>query len=434
MIPKSLSALPKWGSLRQHRVSLVLSLVLLHSVAAEQLSVSELLDRYAANQDKLKSFIVRTEATKTEDVTEDGTASRSSRGKWEVEFRYEEDGGDFRSYFSPKHVHSAADGSLIQADRHYSHLWDRKRYIEHYRGPTLDDRKAFVSFTAKDMKNAIAIGHIGPGSILGLLYGDVEPFDSILKQADSISVRDELERIGSVGCYLIDAKTKHGTYTIWLDPEHGYGITKADVHKGPKDLLWGRPLDSYIYAPYDISIRNVRFESIEGIWIPMEADFLVYSKGSSTKGSNIASVMNVHQRVTELLLNPDHDALGSFVPDIENGTSVRIEEAPGIRYVWQNGKIVADIDEYVIEEIDKMTEEIMAEGQAPSGLEAKKTKAAPNDLTATANRQTKTQVDAVKTGPEVVAESGSFRAVVAILIGFLTILVIGWLVFRRIRA
>jgi len=313
--------------------------------AIEKLSVSELLDRYAANQDKLKSFIVRTEATKIEEVTENGTASHTSRGKWEVEFRYEEDGGDFRAYFSPKKVHSVADGSLVPADQHYSHLclWDRNRYIEHYRGQTLNESNVFVSFAAKDMKNAFAIGYPGPGSTLGLLYGDVERFDSILRQSDSISVRDELEQVGLVDCYVINAKSKHGIYTVWLDAEHGYGIAKADVHKGPKDLLWGRPLGSYIYAPYDISIRNVRFESIEGIWVPMKADFMVCSKGSTAKRSNLSSVMNVHYRITELHLNPDHDALGSFVPDIENGTSVRIQEAPGVRYTWQEGmKFVVD--------------------------------------------------------------------------------------------
>lgn len=433
MIPKSLSALPKWGSLRQHRVSLVLCLMLLHSVDAEQLSVSELLERYAANQSKLKSFVIKSELKETS-ITEDGTDSRSMIKSKIIEFRYEDDGGNFRAYYCPKDVHSGVDGSLVPADRQnrYLYLWDRKRYIEHYRTPTLDESNAFVSFSTKDMKDAITRGYFGAGSVLGFLYGDVERFDSILKQADSTSVRDELERVGSGDCYVIDAKTKHGTYTIWLDPEHGYGIAKAYVHRGPKDLRWGRPLDSYKFAPYDsdtFSIRNVRFESKEDIWVPMEADFRIDSKGP-----NSAETIDIHHWVTDLLLNPDHDTLGSFVPDIENGTSVRIEEAPGIRYVWQNGKIVADIDEYVIEEIDKMSEEIMAEGQASSGLEAKKTKAVPNDLIATANTQPKTQVDAIKTRPEVVAESGSLPIVLVILIGFLTIGIIGWLVFRRIKA
>ena len=312
----------------------------------ERPSVSDLLDRYAANQDKLKSFIMIADIN-YEDLTENKTASHSSLEKHIVELRYEDDDDGFRAYFCPKRVHSAVDESLVTADRHDYFLWDCELYIQHHKAPTLDKSFAFVSFSTKKIKDAIAIAYPGPGSILGFLYGDVERFDSILRQADSISVRDELERVGSGDCYVIDAKTKHGTYKIWLDPERGYGIAKADLHKGPKDLWYGRPLDYFTHAPYMpnvISIRNVRFESIEGIWVPMEVDFRVDSK--DFKGSNRSLVSNVHHKVTDLLLNPDHDALGSFVPDIKNGTTVRILGVPGIKYKWHDRK------KFVVDEWD----------------------------------------------------------------------------------
>jgi len=305
--------------------------------AVEKVSTSELLDRYAANQDKLKSFIARTETTITQDITKEGKASHFSK-RVIFELRYEDDGSDFRAYFCPKDVHSAEDGSLVPADRHTSSLWDGERYFEHHRGPVLDQSSVFISFSVEYIKDAGAIGYAGPGSIRGLLYGDVERIDSILRQADSITVRDELERVGSGDCYVIDAKTKHGTYTIWLDPERGYGIAKVDIHKGPKDLWWGRPLDYFTHAPYMpnvISIRNVRFESIEDIWVPMEVDIRIDSK--DFKGTNKASVTNVHYKVKDLLLNPDHDVLGSFVPDIENGTKV-YTDLPGLFFAWHNGK------------------------------------------------------------------------------------------------
>jgi len=327
--------------------SLCLAATSISETKSKHPTAFELLGRYAANQDKLKSFIVKSETIQKNVVTEKEGAAPYSKVKREiVEFRYEDDNGNFRAYYCPKDVHSGVDGSLVPADRQnrYLYLWDRKRYIEHYKEQTLNDSNVFVSFNTKDMKDAITRGYFGAGSILGFLYGDVERFDSILRQTDSTSVRDELERVGSGDCYVIDAKTKHGTYTIWLDAEHGYGIAKANVHKGPKDLRWGRPLDSYKFAPYDsdtFSIRNVRFESKEDIWVPMEADFRIDSKGP-----NSAETIDIHYWVTDLLLNPDHDALGSFVPDIENGTSVRIQEAPGIEYTWQDGK------KFVVDEWD----------------------------------------------------------------------------------
>jgi hypothetical protein len=397
-------------------------------VAAGQLSVTELLDRYRANQDKFKSFIVKTVTSMTEDITDvnkDGTASHSLyENKWEIELRYE-DGDDFRAYMCPKPIQSASDESLV----YHRYLWVGERYIEHHKGPTVDESNSYISSDKQYIKDNIAIGYLGPGSFLGWLYGDVEPFDSILKKANSISVRSERERVGSGECYVIDANTKHGTYTIWLDPEHGYGIAKANIHKGPKDLRFGRPLEYYMFAPYDISIRNVRFESIEGVWIPMEADFLADFKGDH-KGSSKVSVRKVHQRVTELLLNPDHDALGSFVPDIENGTQARILEVPEINYTWQDGKLVSQIDEYVIDEIDRITEGMAS----PEPATEIKTGVAPNDLTGSASTQPKTQIDTVKTRPEVIAESDSFPLVPVILVSVLIIGVIGWLVFTRVRS
>lgn len=309
----------------------------------------ELLDRYAENQGKLKSFIIRTESSSMNEITdvaEDGTVSLSStKGNWEIEFRYEDNGDDFRAYLCPRHLESASDGSLVPEDRCDIDLWDGEIYIEHSKRPTVDDSSSYISSDKQYIKNNIAIGYPGPGLFLGWLYGDVEPFDSILKQANSISVRSALERVGSEECYVIDANTKHGTYTIWLDPKHGYSIAKADIHKGPKALCFGRPLEYYIYAPTDrdISIRNVRFESKEDIWIPMETHFLIDSKGWPHEGSKRNTVQNIQQKITKLLLNPDHDTLDSFVPAIENGTSLRIVEAPGIEYKWQEGmKLIID--------------------------------------------------------------------------------------------
>ncbi len=431
MIHKFLSASPKQLGMHQYEVALVLCLVFLNVVSAEKLSVSELLDKYAANQDKLKSFIMIADIN-YEDLTENKTASHFNKREI-IEFRYEDDDDGFRAYYCPKHVHSAVDESLVIAD--HTFLWDCERFIEHQKAPTLDKSVAFVSFSTNKIKDAIGIPFAGPGSILGFLYGDVERFDSILRQADSISMRDELERVGSGDCYVIDAKTKHGTYKIWLDPERGYGIAKADIHKGPKDLWYGRPLDYFTHAPYMpnvISIRNVRFESIEGIWVPMEVDFRVDSK--DLKGSNRSSVLNVrnvHYKVTELLLNPDHDALGSFVPDIKNGTTVHILGVPGIKYKWQNGKLVPDVDKYIIDEIDRMTEEIMAEGEVPAGLAtAKKTEAAQNLPAGIAE----THVTTKEAQGEILSESRPFPVLVLIPIGLLIIVVLGWAVFRRLKA
>ena len=55
--------------------------------------------------------------------------------------------------------------------------------------------------------------------------------------------------------------------------------------------------------------------------------------------------------------------MGAFKVDLPNGTRVFVTEFPGIRYIWQNGKI-APVDDPTFEEIDKMVDELKKEKEA----------------------------------------------------------------------
>ncbi|MCX5638924.1 MAG: hypothetical protein NTX52_14705, partial [Planctomycetota bacterium] len=53
------------------------------------------------------------------------------------------------------------------------------------------------------------------------------------------------------------------------------------------------------------------------------------------------SKSDTYYKRTEIILNPDHDALGSFVPDdIRNGAKAYKVDVPGITYTWQDGRVV----------------------------------------------------------------------------------------------
>ena len=63
-----------------------------------------------------------------------------------------------------------------------------------------------------------------------------------------------------------------------------------------------------------------------------------------------------------ITLNPDRDALGSFLPDdIPNGCDVRLLSLPpSKKFVWQNGKVVdkdgreVDVDKLIKAESEKV--------------------------------------------------------------------------------
>jgi hypothetical protein len=155
----------------------------------------------------------------------------------------------------------------------------------------------------------------------------------VLRQADAISVREDLEQVGDVACYVIDAKAKTGTYAVWLDPEHGDNIAKAETSLGSNDIYAGRKVKDG--DSISISIKNVRFEDIDGVWVPMEID--LHWGCDSSKGISVYS--DSHETVTEITIDPDHDKLGSFILDIEDGTPI-LARYSRTTYWWRNGRIV----------------------------------------------------------------------------------------------
>jgi hypothetical protein len=151
-------------------------------------------------------------------------------------------------------------------------------------------------------------------------------------------VEPRTEEINGSKCYVINAATKKCEYKIWIDPEHSYNIARAILKGGCAS--WSRP-ELYKTRPPDGSseteLSNVRFEKINDIWLPVEADYrreFEYINGDYEKSF-------VKIKKIEFVLNPDHDALGSFESDfIRDGARVRISGIPDVIYTWQNGNIV----------------------------------------------------------------------------------------------
>lgn len=315
------------------------------ALAAEELSVQELLDKYAENQDKMESLIARTESLWIPSSDSTTGQQKQKRSKSIVEFRYEDNGKDFKAYFCRTPLKLESDGIWVEEDATKSteYLWRDGLYYHYFKASQLEYCKLYVTADPKIAgKELLEIPYDGVGPFRGILCGDIEHIDSILRQSDSISVRPDLYKVGSTKCYVVDAVSKHGTYTIWFVPEHGYGIAKAIVHKGLEDLRWGRPRSSYTYSSDNSTevMQKVRFESIKGIWFQMEFERL-----SKDEYEDKIQSGRTQYKVTYLDVNPDHNDLSSFSLDglgIQNGTRINIVKEPGktigIERTWQKGK------------------------------------------------------------------------------------------------
>ena len=170
--------------------------------------------------------------------------------------------------------------------------------------------------------------------LMGICAGDYERIDSILSKADSLSSREKTESIAGCECYVIDAATKRGGYTVWIDPNHGYNIAKVQVQRKTGDLIGD---GQYQKTDMSFSLENVRFEEINDVWVPMQADMQqIENDGAKTT--------KWHHKRTQIILNPDFQALKAFVPDdIPDGTKVLFPGEYGTEYKWQNGAPVAQV-------------------------------------------------------------------------------------------
>ncbi len=308
----------------------------------------ELLDKYAQTQDKLRSYISKFE------TLEDWNFSCSGEYEWlpkglsgkKQTFHYTEwhrDGQRFKQIrknwgkLIPRNGHALEDKDAWDV----STLWDGNNFYNYAKNklPGRPDQ-LFLHIDRKDWNNDstnewLAYNNNG-AAMKGFFPGDLERVDSILRRADKMSVREKMDIVGGVKCYVIDALTKRGKYKLWIAPEHGYNIVQAKVQRSPGDIAYKGPVQKG--RKRYVALKNVRFEKIDNTWIPMAAE--IEDKSICANGEY--GIRKWFYKQTEIILNPDHDALGSFLPyDITNGSTVVLVTGETSRRLrWQDGKIV----------------------------------------------------------------------------------------------
>jgi hypothetical protein len=173
------------------------------------------------------------------------------------------------------------------------------------------------------------------------LWNDPDRVDVSMREAGpALRLREKMEVAGWVSspCYVLEARTSRGRYTLWLDPAHGYQMAKAELRQSPGDLVGTNRLKGNVLS----LVRRVRFEQVAGIWVPMEAE--KFSQHDDAAGGGTSEW---HYKITEFILNPDHQRLRSFAPDdIREGAKVSYQATPDdrrlINGVWRKGEIVAE--------------------------------------------------------------------------------------------
>jgi len=231
-----------------------------------------------------------------------------------------------------------------------------------------------------------------------------------------------MEQVDGFDCYVVEGDTWEGHKTVWIDPKNGYLHRKMICEGDPNnpDNLQG------------IEIIDTKIEYLEGIPVVTEAErhfFRNFTDGN--KQGATKATLTKHEKMSNVVWNPDFEAMGAFKMDkVPNGTQVvywaNDLHKTGVKFHWQDGRIVPNVDEEDIKQIDRITEELMAEGQVPPSLAtAKKTEAAPSQPAGIAE----THVTTEEAQGEILSESRPFPMLVFVLIGLPIIAIIAWRVF-----
>jgi hypothetical protein len=352
--------------------------VITRAISVGSPSASELLKRFSETQDKLSgSFISKAETTSTWTGLEPVRPEIKPGVQYES-YRKTELRSDGSNFYTLTKKWGNNPGKAPRTEEQASYvftLWDGDARYQYMYAPGSRRENGYLILKDKKQVTAPPIRSVNlsdGGAVRGFFYGGTgdDRMDSELRKARRISVQPRMENVGDSQCYVINARAKGCEYTIWIDPEHDYNIARAVVKRPwwsahPPEHYRGRNRKDRVAGSSETLVENVRFKQIDGIWVPVECDYSLNTK--SMRGGYVSS--RYHYKVTEYQLNPDHEALGSFKPNfVRNGALVRAYGVEGISYTWRDGELIPNVDEAALDQLDKMTEEIIAEDKTEPAL------------------------------------------------------------------
>lgn len=297
----------------------------------------EILDRYAATQDQLRSCHMVVESRRR------GFSSGLMAGKpWRYTTVTREDVAvdGFRACVRSWTSGRINPTSFYKEDAPYyvSELWDGTTHFRYVCGQVSgrESRSAYIKRISdaqerKKVTERVLMNNSAVKMLMGYFYGQPERIDRVLCRAATLSVRTRMEEVGNVNCHVINASAGPTQYTLWLDPAHGYHIVRFRmvIDEPAKEGL----------QQVRVELRDTVFEKSGQTWVCAGGrlqDRFGYSSGDYAYDT-------YDLKVEDFALNPDDKHNRRFIPDdIADGTHVKIldgELIKGRGHIWTKGII-----------------------------------------------------------------------------------------------
>jgi len=218
-------------------------------------------------------------------------------------------------------------------------IWDGSKFLFRKKLPSVDNYDAYFTINKSFVNTIMQIDR--KDSFLDGILGQIGSghYTQDLLGSEQMTLHKQMEEINGHACYVIEAILRKGTIgKFWIDPSAGYNLRKVVVNNNESvsDSSEPPPGVTVIHntATLEYVVDNVVLEQIGGIWFPVAGicDFkTTYTDGSSHHSKREA-------RRTNVVWNPDLDALGAFKMDLPEGARISNQDDESNDYVWRNGR------------------------------------------------------------------------------------------------
>lgn len=253
--------------------------------------------------------------------------------------------------------------------------------------------------------------------LYGVLDYGTEHYANMLLQSKNLQIRAQQEKIDGFACYVIEGDTPRGHYTVWLDPKNGLKYRKATV----KEVL-DHPIeaaDGKTIVERTSEIGGIAIEPIDGIPTVVKVSKTVYYKLND--GSTANDFMDA--KVSNVKWNPDFESVGGFRPNLPPGTVVKDLDL-GIEYISGEDGLAPHHDETLLASMNEAVSKMSVGGKLSSA--SAPASALPASSVLNGHVQ---QVVSSGERPRV----SHINMTVFVASGFSILVVVGWLVVRRLH-
>lgn len=326
--------------------------VLCAAVCSAQETPQEVLERWRAGQKALERMVWRAEVRGQQREPIEAPATYSG-----VVNEFRVDGERFDLLVWGYSKLEPPDAEMVSPEGQHSRrmIWDGQRFYFIDRKSRLG-RGAQSGYISVDVKADKPVFCGMP--LLGLFEGDTQSLDTILADAETLTLRQAQSQTGGSLCYVVDAKTSSGRYSVWFDPTQGYQIVRAEVRKTDDDLYGGRPLNKYRsqahaaagaglppgvslppnslpeFVSYRFDLISATYAEREGVWLPMTCQYETVVEDEAHK-----SWRQVLLKTLNVDLEPGFAAMDAFEPNVPDGTTALLSTGM-TTYTWKGGKMV----------------------------------------------------------------------------------------------